>query len=115
MYAHLGRGVHGEPGQLAADERSKPNILHYYRVRVQSVKLRRKIQRGGKLAVQEEGVERDMRINAPQMAVIYRFTQRVARKIRGGTARVERAAAEIDRVGAAAHGRSEAFHIARRG
>ncbi len=98
MHAHLGGRVYAKLGQLAPYERSKPYILNDDRVGVKRKKLRRKIERGRKLAVKQQRVQRDMGLYPAQAAVVYRLTQGVARKILRSAARVESAASEIDGV-----------------
>ena len=87
MHAHLGGRVYAKLGQLAPYERSKPYILNDDRVGTEPEKLRRKVERRRKLAVKQQRVQRDMRLNVPQAAKIYRFAQLAANEIRCRTAR----------------------------
>ena len=104
VQAHLRRGVQRHVGNDFLQRRQNAPVLHQDRVHAALRRGARLRGKRGELAVGDEGVERQIDLHAPQMAIRDRRAEFLVREVPRAAARVERAKAHIHGVRTALHG-----------
>ena len=103
MDAHLRAGVNGQIRCDLLRQRQHAPILHQNRVDAHAGRLAQQLRGFAQLTVGEQCIQREIDLDAAQMAVAHRLSKRFVGKIPGAAAGVECAEAHIHGIRAALH------------
>ena len=112
VQGHLGGGVEGQVGGGLPQGAYQPHVLDQHRVRPQAGCLNGAVHRGGQFPVAAQGVQCQVYLDAPEMAVGDRRGELVLGEVPGAPAGVELSEAQVDRAGAGAHRRAQRLRTA---
>ena len=107
---HLGGGVEGNLRRHLTQQGDQTEILHNKGVHAGTDGCSDGLGSLLQLPVGHQGVQRQMNLNAPDMAITHGVRQLVQGKVLGVLSGVERAGAQIDGIGAALNRRTEGIH-----
>ena len=113
-YVHLRRGVQGQLGQLAPEQRRQPHVLNDGCVDARLGGICHKGKRLVHLAWHDEGIGRQIDRASVQVRIAARRPQVGCVEVVGVAPRVEAARAQIDGIGACRHRRLEGRASTRR-
>ena len=110
MDGHLGAAVDGNAGGDLTAQLHHAQVLHDKGINIILRGIADQLRRLGHLPVGDEGVEGQVHLHAPDMAVFNGIHQRLGSKVFRALPRVERAAAEVHGVSAVLNGRAQSLH-----
>ena len=115
MDGHLGGAVDGNMGRNLAAQLHHAQILHDKRVNVILGGVADQLRRFLHLPVGNQGVQGQMNLHTPDVAVFYRIHQGLRGEVFCALTGVQTTNAQIYGVGAILHRRPQGFHGAGRG
>ena len=107
---HLGGGVDGQVGGYLPHHPQHPHVLHQHRVGPQGGGLGGKLRRLGQLPVGEQGIEGQIYLGSPHMAIRNRRRKFLPGEILRVAAGVKVPVSQIDGVRAVLYGRRHGLH-----
>ena len=105
--AHLGRGVHRHRRRDLAAQGDDTEVLDDKGVHARTGCRLDRLGRGPHLPVGNQGVQRQIDLDAPHMAVAHRLRQLVQCEVFSAPTGIKILGAKVDRVGSVAHGGAE--------
>ena len=110
MDGHLGTAVDGNAGGNLTAQLHHAQVLHDKGVNIILRGIANQLRRLGHLPVGDQGIEGQVNLHAPDMAVFNGLHQRLGSEVFCALPRVECAAAQIHGVSAVLNGRAQSLH-----